>query len=1037
MAFPFAATLAASRQPVGPPVTASPRPAPRAPLLRALPAFTAAPSVADDAATLRTAVADRFPPERRAALLALLRFPEEPAGPEYPYRFPRLDRLVAQARLDPAAANDAAALLMVGSARFPNALYGADRAAYALLRPASASGSCEAQLNLALLLAGDSFALQHVPGELERAKRACPDDPTPLWLEGHFLAQGALEDDPSKDPLPVFRELERRFPGSPTGWSGEADTELRAAYALDVRQPFSARARFRRALTLYRRAEALSAEPGLAAGTARALAGLRRYAEAAAAQARAVARAPGAATLEARLVEYLERSGQFGRAAEAASRLAAAPRFPDGSVLGPPDTAVHVPAALLAEDATGTVSLGVERMHAPVFEVAPRIPLTDGGGAAVSDLSFLPTYRAVPAVTGYRRWCPAWSYRRDLILAGRAAEASDGLPARFTDIRPERSAEECVPATGVPLLAAVADVEAGGSSTDARVAEARQNLWRWAGRPAKARAAIDAWMRSEPANPTAASRAGEVAFIASDHDEAAAQFARAIRYQWAVAGAITVEEAEAHLKLGTVHELAGRLPEARAELAEADEIATRLLGGAAGPDRVSRTRATFVSYYARLQGGDTELRARRYRDAAALYAAALERRSPNPDVQATPDRRPEVLENNLALVQAQLGLGAPALEAARRAVKADPANPLFRLTEAFALRRLGRLDEAAASYRRAVEAEPGLAPAWNDLGVTLARGGRRAEAADAFRRAVGAERSYAFGWFNLGVALERGGPGDALAAQGAFARAYRADPELRSREHAYVADDEPYITTLDLSKPLPPRWELTEAEQRTPVAAAGLALAILLGLRFARTAAGGSFGDAKRWLELGRDLLARLPQALRFTSAAGAVLATLAVFGWSLASDGVPSVAAVALQLAGIGLLIAIVMRGRAVAARRAGIALRQRGWLPGVAVGIGAAAAGLAWAPLPVAEPDRPAPSVHWIGAVLTGCTALALLVLAALTDVPMATSLGAAALVMTASMLVPVEPLDGAYIAKGTAGVAATLALLGGALFLLLGLG
>jgi hypothetical protein len=69
-------------------------------------------------------------------------------------------------------------------------------------------------------------------------------------------------------------------------------------------------------------------------------------------------------------------------------------------------------------------------------------------------------------------------------------------------------------------------------------------------------------------------------------------------------------------------------------------------------------------------------------------------------------------------------------------------------------------------------------------------------------------------------------------------------------------------------------------------------------------------------------------------------------------------------------------------------------------------------------------------------GGTAFVLLVLGTLTEVPLTTSLGAAALVMAASLLVPVEPLDGGFIAQGTAGLAANLALLGGALFVLLGL-
>ena len=41
-----------------------------------------------------------------------------------------------------------------------------------------------------------------------------------------------------------------------------------------------------------------------------------------------------------------------------------------------------------------------------------------------------------------------------------------------------------------------------------------------------------------------------------------------------------------------------------------------------------------------------------------------------------------------------------------------------------------------------------------------------------------------------------------------------------------------------------------------------------------------------------------------------------------------------------------------------------------------------------------------------------------------------------MTASLLTPIEPLDGSYVAKGPVGVAASLALLAAAVFLLLGL-
>ena len=53
-----------------------------------------------------------------------------------------------------------------------------------------------------------------------------------------------------------------------------------------------------------------------------------------------------------------------------------------------------------------------------------------------------------------------------------------------------------------------------------------------------------------------------------------------------------------------------------------------------------------------------------------------------------------------------------------------------------------------------------------------------------------------------------------------------------------------------------------------------------------------------------------------------------------------------------------------------------------------------------------------------------------------PTTKALGTAALVMTASLLTPIEPLDGGFVAKGPAGLAAGLALVGAAVFLLLGL-
>ena len=301
---------------------------------------------------LRAAMGELFDRRQRVELERLLaddRAAFSFSQPEYPFRFERLDAVLNAAlppALDPRqtrAANDLGALLILAAARFgggegavSDRLPTAAPLAFAILDRARAGGDCLPQLNLAFLLSTHERLLDdETAAEFGRAERGCPDDPTPLWLLGQFRSQRAFLYPGLEDPeeqraaqeelrrvFATFHRLERRFPGSAAGWSGEADAELRVAYQLDELQPFSARSRFRRALTLYRRArhstrtlDSLRARPALllvSACTARrcALSG---------AHLRARLRP---AALEARLVEYLERDGRFAEASARAARLA-------------------------------------------------------------------------------------------------------------------------------------------------------------------------------------------------------------------------------------------------------------------------------------------------------------------------------------------------------------------------------------------------------------------------------------------------------------------------------------------------------------------------------------------------------------------------------------------------------------------------------------------------------------------------------------------------------------------------------------------
>jgi hypothetical protein len=78
----------------------------------------------------------------------------------------------------------------------------------------------------------------------------------------------------------------------------------------------------------------------------------------------------------------------------------------------------------------------------------------------------------------------------------------------------------------------------------------------------------------------------------------------------------------------------------------------------------------------------------------------------------------------------------------------------------------------------------------------------------------------------------------------------------------------------------------------------------------------------------------------------------------------------------------------------------------------------------------------VHLVGPVLAGVLALALLILGVWLEVPVTRSLGAAALVMAASMLTPIDPLDGAAVARTPVAATASFAFVGAVALMAIGL-
>ena len=224
-----------------------------------------------------------------------------------------------------------------------------------------------------------------------------------------------------------------------------------------------------------------------------------------------------------------------------------------------------------------------------------------------------------------------------------------------------------------------------------------------------------------------------------------------------------------------------------------------------------------VSYYACEQLGDYESQSGNLHAAVEDYTNALDW---VPLVENAQGVLPEVANNNAALAYLGLGDTSTAATLEGKALAADPQDPVFLMTAGFIADRAGRVMQAVRYDREALDSDPGAFPAANDLGVELTREHQNGAAAEALRQAVGASPGYALGGFNLGVVESRLGPSRLLTAQGAFAAAYSLDPALQDRRHQMTIDASVYRTALDLSKPLPPRWSISQLQQPVPAAAA-------------------------------------------------------------------------------------------------------------------------------------------------------------------------------------------------------------------------
>ncbi len=1010
--FPVAARIAADRLP---------REAP--PALAPLSAGVAHPPLRDVPVGLRggtiDAAAIRLLGETRARrLLRIVRTGTsgDPLRGRYPYHYPPLDRVLpaAFAPGQVAAATDLGGKLILLD-RAPSGHTWAAPAAFAVLDRARAGGACDPAIDVLLLVAADQYATpdRTIASEAARAQAACRGDPTPGWLYGEYQSTVALpgmgrDAGERRRSAATFARLVHDLPGAGAAWSGPADALVREALATPSDRPWVARHLYERALARYRRASQLNPGPEADTGVARALAGLGRYREAAALQRRAVDRMPRVQLPLAQLVVYLEGAHRWAAAAQSADELLRL-RPPRGPALYP---APRTTSEFTLHDAYGPVSLAAGA--APLSVHLAQLPVEVSPATLVLDFTFLPPFRDSPIV-GSERWCTGFSRARDRLLAGRPEEA---LAARgFFAAAP---GQQCYRDDDTSLLAGVARIEAGDPRAARRgdLQDERQNLWRWAGELGHAERAAREWARLMTAGSLPLLRLGEIEFLRHRYDDAARDFGAAARRARERSRPRRQDEAEAMLDRGAALVAAGRRDEGEDALRAADELPA-LVG---------------VSYYARVQLGEAAREAGALPAAAEAYAAARER-MPELLTTSRPFHR-EQLENNAAIVDIALGRTAAAVASTRRALAVDPENPAFLMTAAFAAHRNSDDAQAIRLNRAALAADQTAYPAANDLGVLLARHGHDDAAVAALRRSVGEAPDYALGWFNLGVVLAGMGPLHLLGSQGALAKAFSLDPALRDRERTPTLDEKTYRTGLDVSRPLPPEWTFAASQRHAPAKTAGLAilLAAAFGLGRALQARSGR-ALAETWLERIDRASGRFKPLGRLTHPAIAIVATLAVLSLPLIRDPGGGTSAAFAGALGLVVLVGVALRGRSAAARREPAPAEPgRTWPPGVAFGLGAAAAGLTWAPLPVLG-AKATPRLHWAAPAALAVVAVPLVLATVWLDVPLTRALAAAALVMAASLLTPIKPMDGGAIAAaGT--TAAGIAGIGLAAVLLLGL-
>lgn len=985
----------------------------------------------------------------------------------YPYVYPGIDELIRPAldvdavRAEPDRVVKLAAYLIVLASQHDIAGDGSDRSpvmpagvAYALLDEARRTApTCDIQTDLLFTLTlGMAPDLEDVRQEAGLAADTCDDDPTPAWIEGRFLRRllteqfgASLPDKRSALRTQVvahFRAMQRDFPTSALGWVGQADALAEWADLSEATgaEPFQVRSWRREAKGLYEQARARSAYPGIATAEARVLVKLDEDHHAIdLVEAAAQAQPSAVGALSAR-ADVLAAAGRHEAAAEAYAAVTKA-RAPWHWL---------VPTARVDETFAG-------RFGATEMPSLTVIDITAGGygGAGLKDTSFVPLTRYAPDWA----FCPSSKRRAQLVLAGRidaVREDPSGEAAPWGTACDDATGAysalgeryQLIAAVSLPSRERAAAIEAITNAdyqtvdgVEAVAWEAWQDLLRSDDQLDEARKIATRWTKAQPESGHAWQRLGEIELLrgswkagAGALDRATGLLADAVDDDYSPFDDPEALSAQNWVTLSVLQHGYAMQEQHR------DQAARRLYLQVV--DREPEDEGYWTSkirMHSEAQLGQLAFDRQRWSEAAERLRQAIEIGSGYEDKvhygSSDPDGPYEIgqagmlrgaQENNLALAEAKLGHRKESVKAAKAALERDAANPVFLDTVAFAFHLGGDVKKAANAYAAVIDQDTTSYVSANNLAVILAGAGETVAAKRLLKGAVSTAPDYAPAWHNLGVLeTQSWQPGTFLDGQAAMGQAARLDRSLRG-EHGLKVDDEVYDSGLDVGAPLRADWSYAS----TATAGARPITLTMIALLLVRVARLLGFDRLGSWIS------ERVVASSAVSSRAGGwfwrrlrvrwgVAVCVIVLGWS--ALWVRPHLSTALFLGSLAGLVVTPLLVRSAVARRRGEQAKHFTWTPALGVAAVGGPLGLSFVPFPSLDDtvSKPSRAVRMVVPAFLGLICVSLVLGAAISAVPLSRDVAAACIVMTASVMTPVPPMDGASLSRRVPSLLVTIAL------------